>query len=260
MPRAKEYPGKLVTNTRCGNTKMHLLRKYRTCGKTVGIYSDAFDIFIKKLAKRIKDNQQNVVMVEGSTGAGKSTLAILMCYALAKRLKVPFDLEKDYIYSVEDLLKKIQDPNASPINLVDEAVLVVNAKRSQSSENIDIVNLFNTMRSLGWTTFLVGPSVYQIDKTLRQVHIDYLIHCSSNDDSPLRGFGRGFFEESKAKRSRFKKNAEPYWYLQMTGIFGKLPDKLDAKYQPIKYKAQMELSKRTARKHNVSMEEAEADA
>lgn len=254
MPRAKEYPGKVVTNTRYGGTKMHLLRKYRSCGRVVGIYTDAYDIFIKNLAKRIKDNQQNVVMVEGNTGAGKSTLTILMCRDLAKRLKVPFSLEKDYIYSVEDLLKKINDPDASPINLIDEAVLVVNAKRSQTSENIDIVNLFNTMRSLGWTTFLVGPSVYQIDKTLRQVHIDYLIHCSSNDDSPLRGFGRGFFEVSKAKRSRFKKNAEPYWYLQMTGIFGKLPDKLNAEYQPIKYKAQMELSKRTAKKHNVELE------
>ena len=254
MPKAKSYDGKVVTNIRYGGTKMHCLRTYHRYGKVLGIYTDAYDIFIKALAKRIKSDQQNVVMIEGATGAGKSTLAILMCRDLAKRLKVPFSLEKDYIYSVEDLLKKINNPDASPINLIDEAVLVVNAKRSQTSENIDIVNLFNTMRSLGWTTFLVGPSVYQIDKTLRQVHIDYLIHCSSNDDSLIRGFGRGFFEISKAKRSRFNKSAEPYWYLQMTGIFGKLPDKLNAEYQPIKYRAQMELSKKTARKHNVEIE------
>lgn len=259
MPRAKEYPGRVVTNKRFNNTKMHLIATYRRNGMVMGIYSDAYDLFIKRLAKRIKSDQQNVLMIEGDTGAGKSTLAILMCRDLARKLKVPFSLEKDYIYSVEDLLKKIQDPNASPINLIDEAVLVVNAKRSQSSENIDIVNLFNTMRSLGWTTFLVGPSVFQIDKTLRQVHIDYLIHCTSNDDSLRKGFGRGFFEESKAKRSRFKKNAEPYWYLQMTGVYGKLPDKLNAEYQPIKYKAQMELSRRTAKKHNVAMAGGDED-
>lgn len=254
MPRAKKYPGVPVINKRFGGRRMYMIDQYRSHRKLVGIYSDAFDAFVGLMARRIRAHQQNVIMIEGNTGAGKSTLAILFCIALAKKLKVPFDLKKDYIYSTPDLWTKISTKDASPINLIDEAVLVVNSKRAMSRESVDTVNLFNTMRSLGWTTFLVGPSVYQIDKTVRVVHIDYLIHCSSEDDCPLKGYGRGFFEEYKAKRSRFSKDAEPYWALQLTGVYGKLPPAVDAEYQPIKLAAQQRLIERMKERYGIEAE------
>ena len=240
MPRAKTYPGHVVYNKRWSNRKMHLMRTYRRSGQVVGIYSDAFDIFIKTLADRIKNHQQNVVHVAGGTGSGKSTLAIQMCYALAKKLNVSFDLNEDYIYSVDDLWNKLQKPNASPISLIDEAALILNAKRSQSNDSVDIVNLFNTMRSRGWSTFVVSPTIGQINKDVRCTHVDFSIYCSSEDDSFLPGFGRGFFEISKAKRSRYSKKSsgEPYWVLLATGVFKELPKKIDDLYQPIKDRAQ----------------------
>lgn len=258
MPKAKEYPGRVVTNKRFGNKRMHMIASYRKNHMELGIYSDAFDEFAKLLVRRIKRNQQNVIMVEGSTGAGKSTFAILLCYELAKRLKVDFDLEKDYVYTMEDLLVKIQDPNASPINLIDEAVLVMNSKGSMTKQNRDMVDIFNTMRSLGWTTVLVAPSIFQIDKTMRLMHIDYKVHCSSEDDSIIRGYGRGFFEISKPKRYEYSKDAEPYWVLQLTGVFGKLPPRIDGLYQPIKLKAQRKLIDAMAKRHGIGDGEATA--
>lgn len=217
------------------------MRKYYRSGMWVGIYSDAFDVFVKVLAKRIKNHQQNVIHVAGGTGSGKSTLTIRLCYALAKRLGVSFDLDKDYIYSVDDLWNKLQDPNASPISLIDEAALVLNSKRSQSSDSVDIVNLFNTMRSRGWSTFLVSPDLNQINKDVRVTHVDYSLYCSSEDDSFLPGFGRGFFEISKKSKPRFSKKSGGdgiYWVLLATGVFKELPKKIDEKYQPIKDNAQ----------------------
>ena len=251
MPRAKKYPGIRVRNRRWGNRVQHLLKwngkpaVYYRSGMWCGIYSDTFDIFVRILAKRIKNHQQNVIIANGDTGSGKSTLVIKMCYELAKRLNVTFDLQKDYIYSVDDLWVKMEDPNASPISLIDEAALVLNSKRSQSNDSLDVVNLFNTMRSRGWTTFLVTPGLYQINKDVRITHADYVLYCSSDDDSFLPGFGRGMFEVSKAKRSRFaKKNGgEPYYVLQSTGVFTELPSKIDEIYQPIKVDAQEKLRK-----------------
>ena len=254
MAKAKDYPGRVVVNKRWGNRKMHMIAKYRKGRLDLGIYSDAFDEFAKMLTKRIKRSQQNVIMVEGSTGAGKSTFAILLCYELSKRLKCKFSLAEDYIYTMEDLLAKIQNPNASPINLIDEAVLVVSSKGSMTKQNRDMVDIFNTMRSLGWTTILVAPSIYQIDKTLRLMHIDYKVHCSSEDDSLIRGYGRGFFEVSKPKRYEYSKDAEPYWVLQVTGVFGKLPPRIDSQYQPIKLDAQRKLISAIAKRHNVEPE------
>lgn len=240
MPRAKVYPGKRVRNKRWSNRVQHFLRPYYRNRSWVGIYSDTFDIFVKILAKRTKNRQQNVVMVEGDTGSGKSTLAIQMAYALAKALGKDFDLNKDYIYSIDDLWKKLEDPNASPISLIDEAVLVLNSKRSQSNDSVDIVNLFNTMRSRGWSTILCAPSIKLINKDVRCLHVDYDLYCSSEDNSFLPGYGRGFFELSKMKRKRFSKKSadEPYQMLLSTGVFKALPKRIDDEYQPIKSRAQ----------------------
>ena len=241
MPKAKTYPGKVVINKRWSNRKMHIMRKYYRNKMWVGIYSDAFDVFISVLAKRIKNHQQNVVHIAGGTGSGKSTLTIRMCYALAKKLGVPFDLRKDYIYSVDDLWNKLEDPKASPISLIDEAALVLNSKRSQSSDSVDIVNLFNTMRSRGWTTFLVSPSLDQINKDVRVTHVDFSLYCSSEDDSFIPGFGRGMFEISKKSKPRYAKSKTGdgiYWVLLATGVFKELPKRIDDIYQPIKNNAQ----------------------
>lgn len=255
MPRAKEYPGKVVINKRYKNTRMHLIGKYKKHRKTYGIYSDAFDIFVKELASRIKHHQQNVVIVDGDTGAGKSTLAIQLCYDLAKRMKKPFDLKKDYIYTLDDLWDKLQDPNASPISLIDEGSLLLSSKRSMSKENQDMVNLFNTMRSRGWSTIICAPSIFQIDKGVRTIHADYRVRCSSEDHSIKRGYGRGFFEASKAIRNEYSKDAEPYWMLQMTGVFGPLSDKIDRIYQPIKMRAQTRLIQKMMESRRKSGEE-----
>lgn len=241
MPKKKEYPGREVINKRFNNKRMHLIGSYHKNRKVMGIYSDAFDVFVDELKNRIKRKQQNVIIVDGDTGAGKSTLAIQIAIALGKKLKQPFELEKDYIYTLDDLWNKLQDPKASPISLIDEGSLLLNSKNAMSKENKDIVNLFNTMRSRGWSTIVCVPSIFQIDKGVRTTHADYRLHCSSEDHSLMRGYGRGFFEVSKAKRNEYSKDAEPYWMLQMTGVFGPLPDKIDAIYQPIKAEAQTRL-------------------
>lgn len=260
MPRAKVYPGKVVINTRMGNRKMHMIANYKEGRRIAGIYSDAFDIFVNILAKRIKNKQQNVVVIEGPTGSGKSTLALQLCIALSKKLKTDFKLDNDYIYSMDDLWKKLQDPNMCPINFIDEASLVVNAKRSQTRESIDIVNIFNTMRSLGLTTILCSPSIMQIDKGIRTVHADYRIICSSEDSSPIKGYGRGIWELFKPTRYKFSSGSEPYWTLQCAGVFDKLPEKLDSEYQPIKRMAQKRLIEAMAERYNKNHQDQEATA
>lgn len=248
MPYAKKYPGKPVINKRMNNRRMHLIATYKKNRRVLGVYSDSFDIFVDELKKRTKRKQQNVVIIDGDTGAGKSTLAIKVCFELAKKMKVPFNLEQDYIYTLEDLWKKLQNPNASPINFIDEGALLLSSKKAMTKENQDVVNLFNTMRSLGWSTIVCTPSIFQIDKSVRTTHADYRVHCSSEDHSLIKGYGRGFFEVSKAKRNEYSKDAEPYWYLQHTGVFGPLPEKIDAVYQPIKLAAQMRLIENTIKK------------
>ncbi len=258
MPRKKDnYPGMVVRNHRFKNMRMHMVASYTRGGLDFGVYSDGLDIFINELKKRIKNEQQNVVIIDGDTGAGKSTLGIQICYGLAKLLKVDFSLEKDYIYSLEDLWRKLQDPNASPINFMDEGALILSAKNSMSKESKDIVNLFNTMRSRGWSTIICVPNYKQIDKGVRTTHADFRVHCSSNDSCILKGYGRGIFEVSKAIRHEYSKDGDPYWMLIFTGIFKRMPEKIAAEYKEVKSNAQKRLVDNMLKKNGVIPDDGE---
>lgn len=234
MPRAKTYPGRVVRNKRYKNKKMHLVRTYVRYNLELGIYSDAFDTFIKMLASRIKRKLQSVVVIEGDTGSGKSTLGIAIAYALAKALNVDFDIAQDYVYGVEDLWKKLDDPKASPISLFDEGTVSLNSLNSRRSEDRDTVVLFDTMRSRGWTTIICMPSVGNLNKTVKRVHVNYVLECSSPDNVFLKGYTRGLFEVKNKRISKRHPDKDPWWNVLFTGIYGPMPPEIEAKYEPIK--------------------------
>lgn len=236
MPRATVYPGRKVHNKRYKNKVMHLVTSYVRYGLRLGVYSDGFDKFIKLLKNRIKRKLQNVIVIEGDTGSGKSTLGIEIAFALAKSLNVDFDLSKDMVYALDDLWDKLDDPDASPISLLDEGSVSLNSLNSRRTGDRDAVVLLDTMRSRGWTTIIILPSIKNLNASVRRVHVNYVLECSSIDNPYVKGFDRGFFEvkdkrESKKKRS----DPDPWWNVLFTGIFGPLDAQTDKTYQEIKY-------------------------
>lgn len=235
MARAKVYRGRLVHNKRYHNKKMHWVTSYVRYGLELGVYSDAFDIFVKKCKSRIKRNLQNVIIVVGDTGCGKSTWCILFAMALAKELGTTFDLDKDYMYGSEDLWDKLQDPNASPISLFDEGSVSLNSMNSRKSGDRDIVVILDTMRSRGLTTIIALPDIRQCNPSIRRIHANYVIECSSIEHPFVKGYDRGFFEVKNKRFSKKKRyDPDPWWNVLYTGIFPKLPPEIDEKYQKIK--------------------------
>lgn len=242
----KQYKGRRVRNTHT-NKYMHLVARYKFQGRIEGIYSDAFDMFVDELAKRIRRDQQNVVVVEGDTGSGKSAFALNLCVALSRKLGKSFDLSKDYIYASSDLWAKLADPDAGPISLLDEGSVTIASMNATRKDDKDIMTLFNTMRSRGWTTIICNPSIMRINQAVRMDHVDYKIRCNSPEKPLIRGFGRGFFQCRKANRHEFKKG-DPFWELIYTGVFGDYPPSLKEEYLAIKNSHQDELMERMVRR------------
>lgn len=239
-PKKKKYPGKRVYNANVGK-KMHLLRPYYTFfGRREGVYSDAYDDLVNRLAKRIKSDQQNVVMVEGETGSGKSAFALNLCLDLAKKLKCGFDLEHDYIYDSSDLWEKLQRDDANPINLLDEGTVTLASNNAMQKSDKQIATLFDTMRSRGWSTIIVAPSHLRINSTVRRDHAEFKIRCTPKNKPLIAGYGRGFFECRRASRGEFKKD-EPEWLMMYAGVFGDYPAMLKEEYLQIKNSRQDEL-------------------
>lgn len=236
-----EYPGKLVFNANVGRF-MRLLAPYRTFFKRrEGVYSDAFDDFVNILAKRVKSDQQNVIIIEGETGSGKSSLALNLCVALARKLKVGFDLEKDYIYSDSDLWRKLEDEDANPINLLDEGSVTLASNNAMRKSDKSIATLFDTMRSKHWTTIIVCPNMSRINATVRRNHCEFKLRCTPVDKPLIPGYGRGFFEVRQASRNEFDNNKENTWLMLYAGVFGDYPPMLRAEYLEIKARRQEEL-------------------
>lgn len=239
----KVYPGKKVLNTNVMKY-MHLLASYKTFfGRTEGIYSDAYDDFVSKLAARIRSDMQNVVLVEGETGSGKSAFALNLCVDLAKKLKCGFDLEKDYIYDATDLWAKLEDPYANPINLLDEGTVTLASSNAMQKSDKQIATLFDTMRSRGWSTIIVAPSHLRINASVRRDHAEFKIRCTPKNKPLIAGYGRGFFECRRANRAEFKKD-EPEWLMLYAGLFGDYPPMLKEEYLHIKKSRQDDLMRK----------------
>lgn len=217
-------------------TEMDLVGVYpRGDMQEYGIYSDMLPIIARRLRSRIKDHYQNVVVVTGGTGSGKSTLAI----QLAKAIDPNWSLTDNYIYSAKDLAVKLNHrETASPISLYDEGSVIFNSLNFNRKEDKSLVTLFDTMRSLGWTSIICLPNIKNLNTTIRETHLTYHLMCP---DRPLvPGYDRrGFFELYYPRTYQW--TSKMYHICCGAGVFSKLPKALDSEYQEIKLSKQMAL-------------------
>lgn len=241
----KEYTGTVVRNRHTGR-KMHMIAPYRTYyGKIEGIYSDAYDDLIKRLAWRVKHDMQNVIIIDGDTGSGKSAMALNICVDLSKRLKCGFDLSKDYIYDMSDLWRKLDDEYANPINLLDEGTVTIASNTAQEKQSKQFTTLLDTMRSKHWTTIICTPGYKRVNAVVRKDHADFKIRCASKTHPLVAGYGRGFFECRRVSRKEFDdSNKDPVWGMMYAGVFNDYPAILKDEYLSIKAGRQDVLTRR----------------
>lgn len=217
------------------------------------IYSDLQEVFAAMLRARVKAGYQNVVAVVGGTGSGKSAWTLNECYLMDPY----FLLDGNYIYTNKDLAAKIEKPMdaVSKINWFDEGSVILNSNKHGTKESVDIVVLFDTLRSRGMTTFICIPELRSLNNRIRDDHVDFLVVCG--EKAPLPGYSkRGFFKLfAKTKPSTFKTSV--YWEPLAWGIY-RMPRKaLWDEYQEYKREAQRRLVEDFVRRHGED-EEAEA--
>lgn len=243
--KPKSYVGTLVRNRHTGKL-MHLIGRYYTFyHKEEGIYSDAYDDFVKRLVYRVTHDMQNVIIVDGETGSGKSAFALNICVDLARKLGCGFDLSRDYIYDLNDLWKKLDEDDANPINLLDEGTVTIASNTSQEKQARQFTTLLDTMRSKHWTTVICTPGYRRVNAVVRKDHADFKIRCASKTHPLVRGYGRGFFECRRVKRLEFQdNNKEPTWCMMYAGVFKDYPPIIREEYLAIKSSRQDVLTKR----------------
>jgi len=138
------------------------------------LYEDLMDRLVEDCHTNIANEYDNVIVVQGKEGSGKSSFAI----RLAKAFNPHFNMVTDYIYSYEEMVAAVSGPDDDDIGRVfwlDETSSIMNNRDAMTTSSKNMVELLEMMRSRGWTLIMCIPSVERLDKYLRDHRIRYLI-------------------------------------------------------------------------------------
>lgn len=196
----------------------------------VVVYDDLLTPLAKKMKQNIKDHHQNTALIEGRTGSGKSTIGVKLCQLLDSR----WNLSNDYIYGSSDLKRKLDYPGACPVNLLDEGSVSLNSYNSQKADDKMMTVLMDTWRSKGMTTIICMPNRNDLNKRIRNNHLDYLLKCPV--ESPIPGKpARGFFI---LYTHEFRDWGGDWWKPVGISRFSKMDKKTQQEYDQIKLEHQ----------------------
>lgn len=193
------------------------------------LMKDFIEVLAKDMHRNIGDHFDNVVVVEGPEGSGKSNLAWSVC----KAFDPDFDVTTQYVYSAEDFREKLkQGGDQRGVFWMDEGSNIANNRDWQSVDNKDFVSILEMMRSRGWTLVFCIPTSERLDVYIREHRIRYLLRCGpmqfSKDEAEVP---RGYFELKKK---------DPYGRFRIAGYgkFSPIPDDVKAVYEKMKLEAQ----------------------
>lgn len=201
---------------------------------TVSYYG--YDVFVNLLdaianwcVECLENDNQCVIIIRGDTGSGKSNLAMQLISRILAILKIEWNLQDMYIYSLLDLARKIERKSDNPINWYDEGSITFNSLNSTSEEGKLMGMFFDTMRIDHYVSIIVLPSDKEINGRILK-HANLFLECPKK--VPIPDFAaRGFFE--CYKRTTYK-SGKYYDKKIGAGIFRPIPKKKREPYEKLK--------------------------
>lgn len=138
-----------------------------------------FDRFIAHLRARIRQRWQNVIVVDGRTGVGKSSGGVDLAIGVEPNWDVGHTA-----FSSEDALRQWRGLARGQVLLYDEGVLGLLSQGGRRNDELTrLVQALSIIRAKGITTIVCIPSIWMLDSFAREGLADFWIH--------LRQRGRG---------------------------------------------------------------------
>jgi len=151
------------------------------------------DRLVEDMKKNISTDYDNIVLVVGAEGTGKSNFGVDLC----KSYDPTFTLEDRYIYDFYPFLLKLQKDFNQPGNgrayLLDEATNLISNRDWNKEENKHFMQLLEMFRSRGLTLVMCIPLQSRSDKYVREHRARYVIECKDLPKGDKFG-GRGYYE------------------------------------------------------------------
>jgi len=143
--------------------------------EAISHFSEATQLFIRKIHNRVESGKNALILVVGETGSGKSYSCIELALGLyLYRHGKPQEAE-DFMshlsFTLEEFLTSLQgaEMKKKQIYIWEEAGVSINNKKWQSKTNQIMGYLTQTFRTLQHIVFINVPCTSFIDKTVRQL-------------------------------------------------------------------------------------------
>lgn len=127
---------------------------------------------VKVLQTNIKNGIGQNLYVTGSPGSGKSWFCLKIAEELSKLNNVPFNVKTNVTFKPEEFLKAINDEERVPRGscvIFEEVGVNINAKRSMTTINRIMSNVFQTVRQRGIVCILNAPDLGFLEKDVRKL-------------------------------------------------------------------------------------------
>ena len=120
-------------------------------------------------------DKDNLIPVDGGTGVGKSTIAIKLCVKGCEW----FDLERDIIYSRDELLRWIDTAKPGSWCVVDEAVNMLFKRDFAAKAQKFLLRVLDMCRDKNLTIFMCIPNFWALDKHILEGRVRLRVHVAS---------------------------------------------------------------------------------
>lgn len=196
------------------------------------LLKDLLDEIAADMRKNVRDDYDNVVIVDGGEGSGKSNLM----YQLLVRYDPSFDMERGYTYDADAFRAKIREGgDIGRTFWMDEGSIIANNRDWNSTNNKSFVKVLETCRSRHYTLGICIPAFERLDVYIREHRVRYLLHCEPMTFSEGGMKPRGYCEVRK--RNDVTGQLELIGYAE----YSKMPEDVAAKYKELKLSSQTKL-------------------
>lgn len=131
--------------------------------------------YVGYITRRIRQNKNFLACFTGGTGSGKSYSAIRLGELVSKEMGVSFD-ESNIVFEPSEFMRLMNSGNLrkGSVIILDEAGVVINARKWMTTVNMMINYVTQTFRHRNYVTIFCVPDFSFIDKAIRKLFHSYL--------------------------------------------------------------------------------------
>lgn len=137
-------------------------------------YRVNFD-FTDLMKRRVDFNKNNLIVITGETGSGKSMAAL----DLAVRLDPRFTIDQ-CVFTIPDFLAQVKILEPGQVVVLDEAAIGFDARRSGTNDNVMFSNVLKVFRYKQITAIFTFPNLMMFDRNGRRLMHFHIVMSGIN--------------------------------------------------------------------------------